>query len=71
MKLALFWGVALFIAGVLVALVQLWASPWSPELFVKIEFTLGALLAVLVAVWFTRKEYQDYKRQETDSSLDD
>jgi hypothetical protein len=37
---------------------------------VKIEISLGALLAVLVAIWFTRKEYKDYKRQESDSTLD-
>jgi hypothetical protein len=28
------------------------------------------MFAVLVAIWFTRKEYKDYESQKTDSALD-
>jgi hypothetical protein len=70
MKFTLVGGVALFIAAVVVALAQLWLTVWSAAVFVKIEITIGAMLAVLIAIWFTRKEYKDYKRQETDSALD-
>lgn len=70
MKFTLIGGVALFIAAVVVALIQLWLTAWSPEVFIKIEITLGGMLAVLVAIWFTRKEYKDYKSQEINSALD-
>jgi hypothetical protein len=70
MKFTLVGGVALFIAAVIVALAQLWLTAWSAAVFIKIEVTIGAMLAVLIAIWFTRKEYKDYKRQETDSALD-
>jgi SNF family Na+-dependent transporter len=70
MKFTLVAGVALFVVAVVAALAQLWLAAWSPEVFVKIEISLGALFAVLVAIWFTRKEYKDYKRQESDSALD-
>jgi hypothetical protein len=70
MKFTLVGGVALFVAAVVVALAQLWLTVWSAAVFVKIEITIGAMLAVLIAIWFTRKEYKDYKRQETDSALD-
>ena len=71
MKFTLIGGVCLFIAAVVVGLAQLWLNAWSPEVFVKIEITMGALLAVLITVWFMRKEYKDYKRQESGSALDD
>jgi hypothetical protein len=70
MKFTLVGGVALFIAAVIVALAQLWLTAWSAAVFIKIEITLGAMLAVLIAIWFTRKEYKDYKRQESNSALD-
>ena len=70
MKFALIGGVALFVAAVAVALAQLWLTAWSPAVFIKIEITLGGMLAVLVAIWFTRKEYKDYESQKTNSALD-
>jgi hypothetical protein len=57
-------------AAVVVALAQLWLTAWSAAVFIKIEITIGALLAVLIAIWFTRKEYKDYQRQQTSSALD-
>jgi hypothetical protein len=70
MKLTLIGGVTLFMAAVVVALAQLWLTAWSAAVFIKIEITIGALLAVLIAIWFTRKEYKDYQRQQTSSALD-
>ena len=70
MKFTLIGGVALFIAAVVVALTEVWLTAWTPEVFIKIEITIGAMLAVLVAIWFTRKEYKDYNRQKNDSALD-
>lgn len=70
MKFTLIGGVALFVAAVVVALAQLWLTAWSAAVFIKIEITLGGMLAVLVAIWFTRKEYKDYESQKTNSALD-
>ena len=70
MKFTLIGGVALFIAAVVVALAQLWLSAWSPAVFIKVEITIGALFSVLVAIWFTKREYKDYKRQENNTALD-
>jgi SNF family Na+-dependent transporter len=70
MKFTLIGGVVLFIAAVVVALAQLWLTAWTPEVFIKVEITIGAMFAVLVAIWFTKKEYKDYKRQESNTALD-
>jgi len=70
-RVVLIASVVLFVVGVIVGLIQLWLTLWSPELFVKIEFTIGAIFAVMVAIWFTRKEYCDYRRQRNSSSLDE
>ena len=71
MKSTLFGGVALFILGIVVALAQLWLNVWRADTFVKIEITIGAVFAILVAVWFTRKEYKDYRRQASNPTLDE
>lgn len=70
MKFTLIGGVVLFVAAVVVALAQLWLTAWSAAVFIKIEITLGGMLAVLVAIWFTRKEYKDYESQKSNSALD-
>ena len=60
----------LFVAGVVVGLFQLWFSLWSPEAFLRIEITLGAVLTTLVVVWTVRKESAEYERQKRDHRLD-
>ncbi|HET8871280.1 MAG TPA: hypothetical protein VFM48_12620 [Aquabacterium sp.] len=70
MKLMLLSGTTLFILGVSLALIQLWLAPWSAELFLKLEITIGALLLIAITIWFIRKEYVDHKRQAT-AKLDD
>ena len=71
MRAALIAGAALFVAGIAVALVQLWFLVWSVEVFFKLEVTLGGLFLIAIALWFTRKEYKDFKRQHTDMRLDE
>lgn len=71
MKSTLIGGLACFVLAVVIALAQLWLQAFSAELFVKLEITLGCLLAVLVVVWFTRKEYREYRRQQDSTALDD
>jgi uncharacterized membrane protein len=71
MNAILLAGVSFFIAGIAVAVAQLWLALFRPDVFAKIEITIGALLAVLIAIWFTRKEYRDYKDQRDNPALDD
>jgi hypothetical protein len=54
-------GAVLFVCGVLVGLLQLWFSPWSSALFIKIEMTLGALLVVVLVLAFLRNESNESK----------
>ena len=61
MKSGLTIGVALFILAVLLVLGQLWFSPWSPDVFIKLEMSLGGLLLIDGVVWFAVKEYRDDK----------
>lgn len=70
MKAILFAGAGCFVAGVAIALLQLWFAPWSAAVFFKLEITLGGIFLALVAVWFTRREYGEYRRQQDDDSLD-
>jgi hypothetical protein len=69
-KGALIGGTALFVACVVVFMVQLWFAPWSPDIFFKIEMTLGGLLVIVVVVWFMVKEYRQDKETRSGESLD-
>jgi len=71
MNATLVSGVAIFIAAIAFALVQLWFAVWDAEVFIKLEITLGAFFLIAVVLWFTRKEYKDFKRQKNDVRLDD
>lgn len=71
MRGLLFACVALFITGVAAALVQLWWTPWPIDHFLKFELTVGSLLAILGAIWFARREYQDYRHQLHSPDLDE
>ena len=61
MKLGLSICTGLFVLGVLLGLGQLWFAPWSPEVFVKLEMSVGGLLSIVGVVWFVVKEYRDDK----------
>lgn len=63
-------GTALFVAGVVLGLAQLWLAPWSPQTFVKIEVTIGALLAIVVVVWFVVRESRENKANRGGGGLD-
>jgi hypothetical protein len=69
-KGALVGGTALFVACVVVFMVQLWFTPWSPDIFFKIEMTLGGLLVIVVVVWFMVKEYRQDKETRSGNRLD-
>lgn len=61
MKLGLTICTGLFVLAVLLGLAQLWLAPWSPEVFIKLEMSVGALLLVAGVVLFVVKEYRDDK----------
>ena len=60
---------ALFVAGVLIGLAQLWFAPWLPETFLKIEVTDGAAI-VLIAAWaFYTREREDFDKIDRGGKL--
>lgn len=71
MRSILVFGTACFVLGIVLGVVQLWFTAWSPEVFVKIELTLAALFAIALVLWFTRSEYREYKKQRNDPRLDE
>lgn len=71
MKNTLLFGGACFVLGIALGVIQLWLLPWAPDVFVKIELTLGALFVIALVVWFVRREYRESKKQHTDHRLDD
>ncbi len=70
MKTSTTLGVALFVAGMIVALLQLWFIPWAPETFIKIELTLGAILLVVLVVGFVLREYREDSETRSGRRLD-
>ena len=56
MKKLFLAGAGLFSAGVLLGIVQMWFSPWDPDVYVKLELTLVGLLAIVVVAWYIKRE---------------
>lgn len=71
MKASIGLSAFLFVAAVLVALLQLWFVPWGIETFIKLEMTLGAFLLIVVVVTFLLKEYREDKATRSGNHLDD
>jgi Na+-translocating ferredoxin:NAD+ oxidoreductase RnfE subunit len=71
MKIGISIGTGLFIIGVLLGIIQLWFQPWSFQLFLKLEMTIGALLLIVCVVWFVAKEYLQDKTNRSGDSLDE
>jgi hypothetical protein len=61
MKSALVVAVGLFILGVLLGLAQLWFTPWSVDVFFKLEMSVGGVLLIVGGVWFAVKESRSSK----------
>lgn len=70
MKSLFLAGTALFAIGVMLGIFQLWFSPWTPEIFLKIELTLGGLLAIIVVAWYVLKEYAEDKTTRSGKEMD-
>jgi hypothetical protein len=71
MGILLSMGVGLFILAILAGLTQLWLVPWSFEVFLKLEMTLGALFLIACIIWFVVKEYREDIHNRNGDKLDD
>lgn len=70
MKPALSTATTLFVAAMAVGLLQLWFTPFSPTVFVKIELTLGVLLLIAVVLAFARREQSAAEQNRDGGPLD-
>lgn len=61
---------ALFILGVAGGLAQLWLEIWSPETFMKLAITDGALIVVALAWHFVAGERRASERLAKNKRLD-
>jgi zinc transporter ZupT len=69
MKTAIFTASGVFVAAVLLAVVQLWFTAWKPDIFLKIELTLGAAFLVVVVVCVVIREYNEDKTNRSGKHL--
>ncbi|MES2353009.1 MAG: hypothetical protein V4568_01200 [Pseudomonadota bacterium] len=70
MKLSVVISLALFLLGVLLFLIQMWFTPWSTELFIKLLVTVGAALVIVLVFSFVNKEYRESKNLKKGARLD-
>ena len=70
MKTGLSIGTVLFVAAVLIGVVQLWFTPWSRDIFLKLELTVGAAFLIDVAICFVIKEYNADRANRGGGRLD-
>ena len=61
---------AIFVAGALLALAQLWLAVLPPETFVKAMITLGIALVLVVAWNLVQRERRDAARLRDHGKLD-
>ena len=62
-------GAALFVAGVVAGIVQLWFALWSAATFLKIEMTLGGILVIVIVLWYVVREYKEDKANRSGDQL--
>lgn len=70
MKLGVIAGLVIGLGWVFLALVQLWFSPLSNELFFKLSVTAGVLLVAVVVVTLVVREYLSEKKLKQDGFID-
>jgi uncharacterized membrane protein YcjF (UPF0283 family) len=59
MKKMISIGSVLFVAAVLIGVVQLWFTTWRPDIFLKLELTIGAAFIIVVVICFVIRELND------------
>jgi hypothetical protein len=70
MKTGISIGSALFVTAVLIGVIQLWFTPWCPDIFLKLELTVGAAFLIDVVICFVIKEYNTDKANRGNGHLD-
>jgi len=70
MKTGISIGLFLFVTAVLVGVAQLWFTPWRPDIFVKLELTVGAGFLIVVAICFVIRERNEEKANQSGGRLD-
>ncbi|MEM7469206.1 MAG: hypothetical protein AAF387_20305 [Pseudomonadota bacterium] len=70
MKLGSIICLVLFVAAAGLFLVQMWFSPMSAEVFVKILISLVVLFVVALGIALVKKEYVDEKEMKDSGYID-
>lgn len=70
MKTGVVLGLVLFVAAVLLGVVQLWSALWTPEIFLKIELTIGAAFVITVVTCFVLRESRTDRAHRDGGQLD-
>lgn len=60
----------MFVAAVLIGVIQLWFMLWRPDVFLKLELTVGAAFLIDVVICFVIKEYNDDRANRGGGRLD-
>ncbi len=71
MKRCLMLALLLFVVGVSLFLLQIWFPVMDVELLLKVEFTLGGVLLMIVGVCFVANEYRETERIRSGRGLND
>ncbi len=70
MRVGVIIGLGLFVAWALLALAQLWFTPLSAEVFVKLTVTSAVLETVVIIVTLVLREYRSEKELKSKGYLD-
>lgn len=70
MRTGAFICLIIFVAWVLMALLELWFDILSAELFWKLTITAGALFIVVLGISLVVKEYISEKKMKDDGYID-
>ncbi|HSH97014.1 MAG: hypothetical protein ACAH07_01795 [Methylophilaceae bacterium] len=70
MKSSILLAAVLFVLSIVFGLIQIWVTPWSAEIFAKIQLTLGAFLVMDIVLIYVIKEYKAYKAINQADQLD-
>lgn len=70
MKTGAFICLAIFVAWVIMALLELWFDILSGEMFLKLTITAGALFIVVLGISLVVREYIIEKKMKDDGYID-
>ncbi len=61
--------IGLFLVSAMVALLQLWFSLWSADIFIKILITLAIFFVVALVLLFIKKESLETRKLKDDQEF--